>query len=264
MTSPYNLKNVRSLLTEGFTTEELRTFCFDDPQFRPVYHGLAEGTGKTQIVYRLLEYADQKELFEVLLSWAKTQNPAKYQTHHPYRSPPPISEQVEIEHSIALQTDRDPAQVSMKEGAATIYYPCFISYSHQDEDFAQKLHADLKSKGVRCWFALQDMRIGDKIRPTIDRSIQAHDKLLLILSEHSINSDWVGAEVETALEKENKLKQPVLFPIRLDRAVMDTDQAWAAHIRRTRHIGDFSHWKDHDAYQQAFERLLRDLQMEEG
>lgn len=26
-----------------------------------------------------------------------------------------------------------------------------------------------------------------------------------------------------------------------------------------RHIGDFSGWKDHDAYHRAFERLLRDL-----
>lgn len=30
----------------------------------------------------------------------------------------------------------------------------------------------------------------------------------------------------------------------------------------THHLGDFSHWKDHDAYQQAFGRLLRDLKAE--
>ncbi len=40
---------------------------------------------------------------------------------------------------------------------------------------------------------------------------------------------------------------------------MNTDQAWAASLRRTRHIGDFQNWKDHDAFQKAFERLLRDL-----
>jgi len=40
---------------------------------------------------------------------------------------------------------------------------------------------------------------------------------------------------------------------------MDTDQAWAASLRRTRHIGDFTCWKDHDAFKKAFERLLRDL-----
>ncbi len=33
-------------------------------------------------------------------------------------------------------------------------------------------------------------------------------------------------------------------------------------IRRTRHIGDFICWKNHDAYQEAFERLLRDLKAE--
>ena len=26
-----------------------------------------------------------------------------------------------------------------------------------------------------------------------------------------------------------------------------------------RHIGDFTQWQDHDVYQQAFDRLLRDL-----
>lgn len=51
-------------------------------------------------------------------------------------------------------------------------------------------------------------------------------------------------------------------PIQLDTAVMETNQAWAADIRRSRYIGDFSRWKDHDAYQQAFERLLRDLKAE--
>jgi hypothetical protein len=70
----------------------------------------------------------------------------------------------------------------------------------------------------------------------------------------------VETEVETAFEKERKSPgKTVLFPIRLDDAVMDTDQAWAAEIRRTRHIGDFSNWKDHDQYKKEFDRLLRDL-----
>jgi hypothetical protein len=56
----------------------------------------------------------------------------------------------------------------------------------------------------------------------------------------------------------------VLFPIRLDETVMETDQAWAADIRRTRHIGDFRRWKDHDSYQQAFDRLLHDLEASEA
>ncbi|MGQ0445357.1 MAG: toll/interleukin-1 receptor domain-containing protein [Beijerinckiaceae bacterium] len=29
-------------------------------------------------------------------------------------------------------------------------YSCFISYSSKDQDFAERLHADLQNKGVRC------------------------------------------------------------------------------------------------------------------
>ncbi len=121
---------------------------------------------------------------------------------------------------------------------------------------------DSQQQGLWCWFSPEDMKIGDKIRSTIDQSIRVHDKLLIILSENSLNSTWVESEVEKAFEEERKRKQMVLFPVRLDEVVMETEEAWAAEIRRTRHIGDFSQWKDHDAYQQAFERLLRDLKAE--
>lgn len=142
------------------------------------------------------------------------------------------------------------------------YYSCFISYSSKDDKLARHLQADLQANGVRCWFAPEDMKIGDKIRSRIDEAIQVHEKLLLLLSEHSIASDWVEDEVEAAVEKEARQKREVLFPIRLDASVMQTTQAWAAKLRRTRHIGDFTNWTDPQAYNQAFERLLRDLKAE--
>jgi hypothetical protein len=108
------------------------------------------------------------------------------------------------------------------------------------------------------------MKIGDKIRERIDQSIRIHDKLLLILSEHSINSEWVEDEVEAAYEQERQRGKTVLFPIRLDSAVLDTDKAWAAKLKRSRHIGDFTHWKDHDVYKKALDRLMRDLRAEES
>jgi len=138
------------------------------------------------------------------------------------------------------------------------FYTCFISYSHKDEEFAQRLHAALQNKGVRCWFASEKMKIGDKILDTIDSAIRGRDKLLIILSENSVKSDWVKIEVETALEEEGNRKQTVLFPIRIDDTVMESREAWAARIR-SRHIGDFTNWKDRDSYRKAFERLMRDL-----
>jgi len=143
------------------------------------------------------------------------------------------------------------------------YYSCFISYSTKDEEFAKRLHSDLQANGVRCWFAPEDLKIGDKFRTRIDESIRIYDKLLLILSENSIASSWVEEEVEAALERERLQNRLVLFPIRLDDSVMMATQAWAASLRRARHIGDFHNWKDHDAYQKAFQRLLRDLKNED-
>jgi uncharacterized protein YjbI with pentapeptide repeats len=142
------------------------------------------------------------------------------------------------------------------------FYSCFISYASKDHAFAERLYADLQDKGVRCWYAPEDMKIGDEFRSRIDTSIYLHDRLLLILSEHSIKSRWVQKEVETAFEKEAKENRLVLFPLRLDEAVMDMTAGWAADIRCQRHIGDFSQWKEHDAYRQAFNRLLHDLKAE--
>ena len=68
--------------------------------------------------------------------------------------------------------------------------------------------------------------------------------------------------MNAAFENEEKQNKTMLFPVRLDEALMDCTQAWAANIRRTRHIGDFTGWKDHDSYQKAFDRLLRDLKAE--
>jgi hypothetical protein len=47
--------------------------------------------------------------------------------------------------------------------------------------------------------------------------------------------------------------------VRIDDAVMHSPLAWAADIRRTRHIGDFRSWNNHDSFQSSLDRLLRDL-----
>src|SRR5436309_3569406 len=128
--------------------------------------------------------------------------------------------------------------------AGAPFYSCFISHSTKDVEFVEQLHADLQSKGVRCWYAPEDLKIGDKFRFEFDRAIRLYEKLLIVLSEHSVQSNWVETEVETAFEMERQEKRLVLFPIRLDNAVNDIDAGWAAYIKRTRHIGDFRNWKD--------------------
>jgi hypothetical protein len=139
------------------------------------------------------------------------------------------------------------------------FYSCFISYSSKDQKFAERLYADLQNKGVRCWYAPHDLKIGERIRVGIDESIRVHDKLLLILSKNSIESEWVEKEVEAAMERERQQKRTILFPIRLDDTVLKVESGWAADVRRSRNVGDFRRWKSHDTYSKAFEKLLGDL-----
>ncbi|MEM7132064.1 MAG: toll/interleukin-1 receptor domain-containing protein [Chloroflexota bacterium] len=147
-------------------------------------------------------------------------------------------------------------------GEAFNFYSCFVSHSSKDHEFAERLYADLQSRGVRCWYAPEDMKTGDRVRQTIFDQIRLHEKLLLVLSEQSLSSGWVEDEVDKALDEEKRHSKQMLFPIRLDNAVMETDQAWAVKIRNQRHITDFTKWKHHDAYQQSFDRLTRDLKVE--
>ena len=74
----------------------------------------------------------------------------------------------------------------------------------EGREFAHRLHADLQDKGVRCWFAPEDMKIGAKILDTIDEAIRLRDKVLLVLSEASIASDWVEDEVTKAFAEERQ------------------------------------------------------------
>lgn len=150
------------------------------------------------------------------------------------------------------------------------YYSCFISYSTQDQEFAERIHADLQNKGVRCWFAPHDIQGGKKIHEQIDDAIRLHDRLLLILSKHSMNSNWVETEITKARKRELRETRRMLFPVRLvdfetlrDWECLDADTGrdLAREIREY-FIPDFTNWKNHDSYQNAFDRLLRDLKPE--
>lgn len=152
------------------------------------------------------------------------------------------------------------------------FYSCFISYSTADQEFAERLHADLQNKGVRCWFARHDIQGGKKIHEQIDEAIRLYDRLLLILSEASMNSEWVKTEIAHARQKEISQARRALFPISLVQFSKlrnwkcfdaDTGKDSAREIREY-HVPDFSRWKDHDAYHREFERLLRDLRAEES
>jgi hypothetical protein len=138
------------------------------------------------------------------------------------------------------------------------HYSCFISHSIQDRPFVERLYRDLERVGIRSWLDTQDIRPGADWESQVHQALSAHDKLLVVLSQSSIQSPLVRYEVERARELEQKTKRTVLFPIRIDDAVFRTPTPLSEMIS-PRMIGDFEHWQDSESYKRAFSRLVKDL-----
>jgi uncharacterized protein YjbI with pentapeptide repeats len=147
------------------------------------------------------------------------------------------------------------------------FHSCFISYSTKDEEFARRLHERMRTARLRVWFAPEDIKGGEKLHEQIDRAIQVHDRLLIILSEHSLQSEWVMTEIRKARKTEVEEQRRKLFPIRLvDYKALrhwecfdaDHGKDLAVEVREY-FIPDFTNWKSHDEFERAFTRLLADL-----
>jgi hypothetical protein len=117
------------------------------------------------------------------------------------------------------------------------FYSCFISHSHKDEEFCKRLCSRMRDENLRVWYAPEDMKGGRKIHEQIDAAIRVHDKLLLVLSEHSMASEWVKTEVGRAREREVREARRVLFPIRLVPFESDSELGSIRRRYRQRHGG---------------------------
>lgn len=84
MNKRYHLRKIYTLLVKGFTEAQLRDFCAQLPDFRPVYDQLPPDVDKDEIIRRIFEHARQNSLFELVLAWARKQNPANYEALRPY------------------------------------------------------------------------------------------------------------------------------------------------------------------------------------
>lgn len=93
-----------------------------------------------------------------------------------------------------------------------------------------------------------------------------------VLSEASLQSEWVMTELRKARKAERQSGQRKLFPVRLvdmetlrDWECFDADSGKDLAVElREYFIPDFSHWKEHEQFEAAFAHLLKDLKAETG
>lgn len=134
----------------------------------------------------------------------------------------------------------------------------FISYSHTDASFADKLQGQLLTAGASVWRDKHDLVAGPLERQLFD-GLRMQDVVVLVLSEASVQSDWVEAELEEALVREKKESRSILLPIALD-------EAWKTKVKQAgsvvlwrqitkKNILNFSQWKT-KAFAGSFDKLV--------
>src|SRR5438105_4916513 len=87
----------------------------------------------------------------------------------------------------------------------------FLSYSHTDSAFAERLKSDLLAKGINIW-SDSELQAGTSWDEEIRKAIKASDAVIMILSSRiAKSSSWVEAEYRIA-----KAYQRPVLPLFID------------------------------------------------
>ncbi|PQP35059.1 hypothetical protein C6A37_04505 [Desulfobacteraceae bacterium SEEP-SAG9] len=92
----------------------------------------------------------------------------------------------------------------------------FISYSHKDSAFVDRLAIALIDKNIKVWKDGWKTLAGDSFVKKIQSGIEGASHFCLVLSQHARESKWVEREIKQALLQESKDDGIVILPIRID------------------------------------------------
>jgi hypothetical protein len=92
----------------------------------------------------------------------------------------------------------------------------FISYAHADKPFARQVADGLAKQGCRVWIDEGELRIGDSLIERISEALDRVDFVAVLVSAHSVNSEWCRKELSLAMTGEILRKGVVVLPVRVD------------------------------------------------
>jgi hypothetical protein len=139
--------------------------------------------------------------------------------------------------------------------------PLFISYTHTDVTFVDKIERYLVKDGIRFWRDVHHATAG-RLERQVDRAMRLNPTVLLILSENSVRSDWVEHEARLAHKLEKELGRDVLCPVALDLSWKQC--RWPERLREQieeYNILDFSNWGDKASFERMYRRLVDGLDL---
>lgn len=91
----------------------------------------------------------------------------------------------------------------------------FLSHNSKDKTFVRRLYHDLANKGVKAWLDEAEIKPGDSLITKITAAINEMDYLGVVLSNNSVQSEWVQREVNMALNQEIHGKRVKVIPLLL-------------------------------------------------
>ena len=88
--------------------------------------------------------------------------------------------------------------------------PIFISYSHKNKEFVDKLAMQLVARNVNIWLDRWELNIGDSLIDKVQEAVDGSSALLVILSKASTESEWCKKELSSGLLRELEEKRVVV------------------------------------------------------
>lgn len=89
----------------------------------------------------------------------------------------------------------------------------FISHSGRDKEFASTLTKDLEKRGVKVWMSEMNIKVGDSIPQKINDALEKCNFFVIILSNDSVNSEWVKRELSSAFIEELEQRSIAILPV---------------------------------------------------
>jgi len=94
--------------------------------------------------------------------------------------------------------------------------PVFISYSHKNKDFVDKLAANLVKHKTNVWVDSWELNVGDSIIDKVQDAIQESSALIIVISKSSMESEWCKKELSSGFLRELEEKRVVVLPLLLE------------------------------------------------
>lgn len=162
-------------------------------EFLKLGNSMTDSLRKASTVNGIPNY--KEEYFLPLLKWAKELNVLK------------------VEQAEDLIKEKVKEKVERQNNSGDVVV--FLSHSSKDKKFIRRLAADLESHGIGVWLDEQQIHVGDSINDKISQGLADSDYLLIVLSEDSVNSEWVKKELNSMMMQEIQAKKVKVLPIKL-------------------------------------------------